>query len=135
MSGEGQNLDWVREFYCNIENIDDIGPSFRTWVRSKSISVSPELIRELLGIDCVFPEHYPFPIHPTCDFNAVAEVLCSAPRNWIKGALIKQFELLLSFDCLILLCVLISLSPVTLLKSIKNKGSFFSVLLVICLSI
>ena len=29
-----QNLDWVREFYCNIEQISDVEPSFTTWVRS-----------------------------------------------------------------------------------------------------
>lgn len=57
-----QNLNWVREFYYNIEGIDDIGPSFQTWVRSKSIVVTPDLIRELLGIDHVFPEHYHFPV-------------------------------------------------------------------------
>lgn len=25
-----QNLDWVREFYCNMEGVDDVGPSFKT---------------------------------------------------------------------------------------------------------
>ena len=95
-----QNLDWVREFFCNIEQISDIEPSFTTWVRSKSITVTPDLIRGLLKIDQVFPEHYPFPVRPTCDFHNVAEFLCGAPRTWPKGSLIKQFELLPEFRVL-----------------------------------
>lgn len=48
-----QNLDWVREFYCNIERVSDVEPSFTTWVRSHSISVTADLIRKLLKIERV----------------------------------------------------------------------------------
>jgi len=97
-----QNLDWVREFYCNMEGIRDYEPSFTTWVRSKSISVTPALIRQLLQLEQVFPQYYPFPVpdRPTCDFDEVSLDLCGVARHWPKGGLIKQFELLPEFRLL-----------------------------------
>ncbi|KAF5934080.1 hypothetical protein HYC85_030251 [Camellia sinensis] len=71
-----------------------------TLVRSKSITITPDLIRELLSIGQVFSCHYPFPVRPICDFNEMAISLCGTPRTWIKGALIKQHELLPRFRLL-----------------------------------
>ncbi|KAF5934133.1 hypothetical protein HYC85_030304 [Camellia sinensis] len=95
-----QNFTWVREFYCNMGGLNDIGTSFKTWVRSKEITVTTDLIREILGIRERFPIFYPFPVRPTCDFDEVAQFLCGCPRSWPSGSLIKQHELLPQFRLL-----------------------------------
>ncbi|KAF5932447.1 hypothetical protein HYC85_028618 [Camellia sinensis] len=101
-----QNLSLIREFYCNIHSIHkELPASFETWVRKKSLVITGDVFRILLGLPEVRSCHFPFLTRSGVDFNCVASELCGVDRTWVTGDLLQQNELLPRFRLLnIIVC-------------------------------
>ena len=101
-----QNLSLIREFYCNIHSIrKELPASFETWVRKKSLVITGDVFRILLGLPEVHNCHFPFLTRLGVDFNCVATELCGVDRTWVTGDLLQQNELLPRFRLLnIIVC-------------------------------
>lgn len=98
--------DWVREFYCNMYDVDVDKISFKTYVRGKTLSVDADKIATLLNLNR--PAHRIYPFHSQGDVvfqgDGVATILCGGPSIWnsqtlkITG-LTTDFRTLNTFVC------------------------------------
>ena len=95
-------VDWVREFYNNMEVEDNW--DIKTYVRGKWISFSPAILADFIEIPMVENAHYPIPANTQINYDEVATTICGAVTTWPGGLishknLIAEYRFLNRFVC------------------------------------
>ncbi|GFY89381.1 hypothetical protein Acr_06g0013210 [Actinidia rufa] len=108
LSARGEAIvEWVREFYSNMRDVDNNAMCFKTWVRGQEHVITVETIVALLQIKRPNKVDYPFDLRTLpapVDYDVIASEICGFPRQWVDG-LIYQNELTLEYRLLnIIVC-------------------------------
>ena len=95
-------VDWVREFYNNME-VEDNG-DLKTFVRGKWISISPAVLADFIKIPVVGNPHYPIPANTQINYDEVATTIYEAVNAWpvgliSHGNLTAEYRFLNRFVC------------------------------------
>lgn len=95
-------VDWVREFYNNME-IQDSG-NLKTYVRGKWITISASDLADFIDIPEVENPDYPIPANTQIDYDLVGLTICGEPTAWPGGLiphgnLTDEYRFLNRFVC------------------------------------
>lgn len=78
-------VDWVHEFYNNIE-VEDNG-RLKTFGRGKWITVSTDVIANFIHMPVVANPDHPIPADTQIIYDDVATTICGAVTAWPRGLL------------------------------------------------
>ena len=76
-------MEWVREFYNNMEVEDS--RAVKTFVRGKSLTISVDDIAGFIDISVEQNLDYPIPTNTQINYDDVTTTICGAVTTWPRG--------------------------------------------------